>query len=95
MDVLLELPDDVLAELLRLCFVPRGIFTGHPADVHREPNVRGVVVDGVVAEMVRLSIMPELLVTAMPRPPLMAWMLLSMSSIDWFSSPSKVMVKST
>jgi hypothetical protein len=90
-DVLLELPNDVLAELSRLCFVPRGIFAGHSADVHGEPNVRGVV----VAEMVRLSIMPELFVTAMPRPPLIAWMLLSMSSIDWFSSPSKVMVKST
>src|SRR6202050_1479900 len=50
---------------------------------------------GVIAEMVRLSIMPQLFVTAIPRPPLMASTRLSMSSIFWSSSPSKVMVKST
>ena len=50
---------------------------------------------GVTAEMVRLSIIPQLLVTAMPRPPLMASTPLLTSSIFCPSSPSNVMVKST
>ena len=50
---------------------------------------------GVTAEMVRLSIMPQLLVTAMPRPPLIASTPLRTSSIDCWSLPSNVMVKST
>ena len=50
---------------------------------------------GVIAEMVRLSTMPQLLVTAMPSPPLIASTPLLTSSIFWPSSPSKVMVKST
>jgi hypothetical protein len=51
---------------------------------------------GVTAEIVRLSIMPQLFVTATPRPALIAWTPLVTSSIDWAPpSSSKAIVKST
>lgn len=50
---------------------------------------------GVTAETVRLSTIPQLLVTATPKPPLMACTPLFMSSADMPGISSKAMVKST
>ena len=45
-DVLAELPDDLLAELLRLGFGPRGVLARRAADEDGEAHVGGGVVDG-------------------------------------------------
>ena len=94
-DVLGELANDLARELLRLLLRPPGSEFGvRPMyTLNRTSEVSSST--GVTAVIVRLSTMPQLLVTATPRPPLIASTPLLTSSMDCPSSPSKVMVKST